>query len=171
MRCPYCGALEDRVVDSRMIRDGRAIRRRRECTACGKRFTTYEYIESSPILVVKRDGRREEFQREKLLHGIRAACHKRAVSAEEIENTVERIVGEILALGKSEISSLEIGEIVMRHLRRLDEVAYVRFASVYRKFKDVEEFEQILHELEVLKRRDALKDAQLPIFDGEGDGG
>ena len=167
MRCPFCASLEDKVIDSRVIRDGRAIRRRRECLSCGKRFTTYEYIESSPILVVKRDGKREEFQREKLEHGIREACHKRPVSAEQIEETVEKIVGEILALGKSEVQSVEIGEIVMKYLRSLDEVAYVRFASIYREFKDVAEFEDALKELEKFRQIEALKDAQLPIFDEE----
>ncbi len=167
MRCPYCGSQEDRVVDSRSVRDGTAIRRRRECANCGKRFTTYEYIEQSPILVVKRDGSREEFQREKLAHGIREACHKRPVSAESIDEIVEKIVSEILSMGKPEVLSVEIGEIVMKHLRSLDEVAYVRFASVYRKFKDVEEFESILAELERLRPLEAVKDAQLPIFSDE----
>lgn len=164
MKCPYCGSQEDRVVDSRSVRDGAAIRRRRECVECGKRYTTYEYIEQMPILVVKRDGSREEFQREKLEHGIREACHKRPVSAEDIENALERILGEILAIGKSEIRSVEIGETVMKYLRSLDEVAYVRFASIYRKFRDVEEFEETLAELEQLRQREALKEAQLPIF-------
>lgn len=167
MRCPYCGSQEDRVVDTRSVRDGEAIRRRRECANCGKRFTTYEYIERSPILVVKRDGKREEFQREKLAHGIREACHKRPISAQEIESTVERIVGEILAMSKPEVLSIEIGEIVMKHLRTLDEVAYVRFASIYREFKDVEEFEETLAELERLRSAEILREAQLPMFHDE----
>ncbi len=165
MKCPYCGSLEDKVVDSRSVREGAAIRRRRECLECGKRFTTYEYIEHSPVLVIKRDGKRDEFQRDKLLNGIIASCHKRPVSAEQIEEAVDRIEGEILTMGKTEISSIEIGEIVMKFLRTLDEVAYVRFASVYREFRDVDEFEEILDELETLRQREALKDAQLPIFD------
>ena len=167
MRCPFCASLEDKVIDSRTIHDGNAIRRRRECLSCGKRFTTYEYIEQSPILVVKRDGKREEFQREKLEHGIREACHKRSVSAQQIEDAAEKIVGEILAMGKPEVKSVEIGEIVMRYLRSLDEVAYVRFASIYREFKDVEEFEITLEELERLRKMEALKNAQLPMFDDE----
>ena len=167
MRCPFCGSLEDRVVDSRLIRDGTVIRRRRECLSCGRRFTTYEYIEHSPLLVVKRDGRREQYQREKLVKGIKEACHKRPVSAEQIEELVDKIEGEIFARGVPEISSLEIGEIVMNHLHTLDEVAYVRFASVYRKFRDIAEFEDILREVERLREAEALKDAQLPIFDDE----
>ena len=167
MRCPYCGSQEDRVVDTRSVRDGEAIRRRRECANCGKRFTTYEYIERSPILVVKRDGKREEFQREKLAHGIREACHKRPISAQKIESTVGRIVGEILAMSKPEVLSIEIGEIVMKHLRTLDEVAYVRFASIYREFKDVEEFEETLAELERLRSAEILREAQLPMFHDE----
>ncbi len=167
MRCPFCGSLEDKVVDSRLVRDGRAIRRRRECLACGRRFTTYEYIEQSPILVIKRDGRREQYQREKLVRGIKEACHKRPVSAEQIEELVDKIEGEIFARGVSEISSLDIGEIVMKYLHTLDEVAYVRFASVYRKFKDIAEFEDILREVERLREAEALKEAQLPMFDDE----
>ena len=165
MRCPFCGSLEDRVVDSRLVRDGRAIRRRRECLACGRRFTTYEYIEKFPILVVKRDGKREQYQREKLVRGIKEACHKRPISAEQIEELVDKIESEIFARGVSEISSLEIGEIVMNYLHTLDEVAYVRFASVYRKFKDIDEFEDILREVEKLREREALREAQLPIFE------
>ena len=165
MKCPYCSSLSDKVVDSRSVKDGEATRRRRECLECGRRFTTYEYIECSPILVIKRDSKREEFHREKLAHGIREACHKRPVPAIEIENTIEKIISEIFALETSEVSSVQIGEIVMNHLSNLDEVAYVRFASVYREFKDVEEFEHILIELERLRKLEALKDARLPIFE------
>ena len=163
MKCPFCGSLDDKVIDSRTIRDGKVIRRRRECLSCGKRFTTYEYIEQSPLLVIKRDGSREEFQREKLVRGIRIACRKRPVSAEKIEQLVDKIESEILAMGVSEISSLKIGELVMQNLRKLDEVAYVRFASVYREFKDIEEFQQLLEELEKIRKWEALKDAQLPL--------
>ncbi len=163
MKCPYCNAVEDKVVDSRSTKDGSAIRRRRECLSCKRRFTTYEYIETVPILVVKRDGKREEFARSKLERGIVASCHKRPVSADQIEQIVDRIEQEILSSEKSEIASVEIGDIVMRYLRNLDEVAYVRFASVYREFRDVGEFERILTELEKIKEREALKDAQLPL--------
>ena len=164
MRCPFCGSLEDKVVDSRLVKDGKVIRRRRECLDCGKRFTTYEYIEQSPILVIKRDGKREEFQRDKLVNGLREACHKRPVPAEDIEEIADKIESEILASGVKEISSIEIGKIVMKYLRTLDEVAYVRFASVYRKFKDVEEFEDILTELERLRQLEALKGSELPFL-------
>ncbi|MCD6594460.1 transcriptional repressor NrdR [bacterium] len=167
MRCPFCNSLEDKVVDSRLVKDGKVIRRRRECFDCGKRFTTYEYIEQSPILVIKRDGKREEFQRDKLLNGLREACHKRPVPAEDIENIVDKIESEILVNGKKEIFSVEIGKIVMKYLRTLDEVAYVRFASVYREFKDVEEFEDILGELDRLRQLEALKGSELPFFDDE----
>ncbi|RKZ34634.1 transcriptional regulator NrdR [bacterium] len=167
MKCPFCNSLEDKVVDSRLVRDGKAIRRRRECLECGQRYTTYEYIEQSPILVIKRDGRREEFQREKLLNGIRQACHKRPVPAEQVEEIVDKIEAEILARGENEISSVDIGIIVMKYLHTLDEVAYVRFASVYREFKDVEEFEDILKEVERLRNLEAVKNAQLPIFEDE----
>ncbi|RKZ21410.1 transcriptional regulator NrdR [bacterium] len=149
MKCPYCGYDEDRVVDTRVIKDGTAIRRRRECLRCKRRFTTYEYIEKTPLIVIKRDGRREPFEREKLLQGIRIACRKRPVSEDKIEEMVDEIEQALWELGKTEVSSREIGKEVMKRLRKLDEVAYVRFASVYREFKDVEEF---VKEIKKLKR-------------------
>ncbi len=167
MKCPYCGELDDHVVDYRLVRDGLAIRRRRECQSCKKRFTTYEYIERSPLLIIKRNGNRENYQREKLLKGIRDACHKRVISADSIDNLVDDIEAEIFSLGMSEVPSIKIGVIVMDYLRKLDEVAYVRFASVYREFKDVEEFKEILVELNNLKQLEALREAQLPIVKEE----
>lgn len=149
MHCPYCGYLEDKVVDSRACREGMAIRRRRECLGCGKRFTTYEYIEHVPLTVIKADGRREPFDRGKLLDKIQLACYKTTVSIEQIEQLVDRVESELGNLTEKEVSSKQIGELVMEHLKRLNEVAYVRFASVYRQFKDksdfVRELEQLTH--------------------------
>jgi transcriptional repressor NrdR len=147
MRCPKCGHLEDRVIDSRSTKEGRAIRRRRECIGCGHRFTTYEYVENASLVVVKRDGKREPFSREKVIAGISRACEKRAVSLSQIEEIVDRIESEIQRQAPGEVASKVIGELVMGELQRLDEVAYVRFASVYRHFKDVNEF---LHEIQGL---------------------
>ncbi len=147
MKCPYCGYRTDKVVDSREAEDGTVIRRRRECMGCGKRFTTYEHIENVPLFVVKRDGRRELFDRNKILNGIIKACEKRPVSVEEIESLVDRIEQEIRSETDGEVSSQEIGEKVMRYLSKLDDVAYVRFASVYRQFKDVKEFMEELQQL------------------------
>jgi len=140
MRCPYCGGDEDKVVDSRSVQEGRAIRRRRECIACAKRFTTYEYIEMEGLTVAKSDQRREPYDRQKLKRGIELATNKRPVSAKQIENVVIEIENELFNLGKLDVSAKVIGEMVMDRLRELDEVAYVRFASVYRNFKDKEEF-------------------------------
>jgi transcriptional repressor NrdR len=140
MRCPYCGHLEDRVVDSREAQEGQATRRRRECLGCSRRFTTYERIEDVLPQVVKKDGRREAFSREKIVEGIATACQKRPVSAEQIEALVSGVERQVQELGEREIRSTVIGEAVMQRLRSLDEVAYVRFASVYRAFRDVGEF-------------------------------
>ncbi len=147
MRCPNCGSLEDRVVDSRSSREGREIRRRRECMGCGKRFTTYEYVEDSSFTVIKSDGRREAFNRQKLLNGIRLACTKRPVSIARIEAMVDDIESEVVGLQEREVDAKQIGELVMDKLRKLDEVAYVRFASVYRAFKDKKEFVEELSKL------------------------
>lgn len=144
MRCPYCGHEEDKVVDSRSSKDGEAIRRRRECLKCGERFTTYEYIEKTPLNVVKRDGRREPFNRQKLIQGMITACRKRPISTEKIESIADEIELEISETASSEVSSLAIGQKVMEKLKALDEVSYVRFASVYRKFKDTSEFQTVL---------------------------
>jgi len=140
MKCPFCGYEQDKVVDSRSSKEGRAVRRRRECLKCGDRFTTYEYIENFPLTVVKNDQRREPYDRQKLLLGILSACKKRPISMKKIESIVDRIEDDIDKLSKSEIDSLEIGQLVMNELQKLDDVAYVRFASVYRKFKDPDDF-------------------------------
>ena len=140
MKCPFCGQEKDKVVDSRPSQDGRSVRRRRECESCGKRFTTYEYIEDVSLTVIKNDGRREPFDRQKLQRGIELACKKRPISAKKIVSIVEEIEEELQNLSKTEITSKEVGETVMKRLKDLDEVAYVRFASVYHKFKDINEF-------------------------------
>lgn len=140
MKCPFCGHEEDKVVDSRTSKEGRAVRRRRECIKCEKRFTTYEYVESVPLTIVKNDQRREPFDREKLLGGLQAACKKRPISMKKIESIVDGIEEDLSKLSKTEIPSTDIGKMVMTELAKLDEVAYVRFASVYRKFKDAGEF-------------------------------
>ncbi|SFB83759.1 transcriptional repressor NrdR [Alkalibacterium subtropicum] len=153
MHCPRCQHNGSRVIDSRPADDGRAIRRRRECENCSFRFTTFERIEQSAILVVKKNGNREEFSREKLLRGIRRACEKRPVTAEDQENVVNKVERKIRDLGLSEVPSTKIGEYVMEELVDLDDVAYIRFASVYRQFKDIEVFMQEMKELEK-KRKD-----------------
>ncbi len=149
MKCPSCGYEEDKVVDSRSIKDSTVTRRRRECMSCGHRYTTYEYIEPAQLMVIKRDGNREEFQREKILRGIVSACGKLPIPRESMETVTDNIVAELRAEFRNEIPSSEIGERVMMHLRELDEVAYVRFASVYRKFEDITEF---MDELRTLVR-------------------
>ena len=140
MRCPFCREDRDKVVDSRSSGEGSTIRRRRQCLACSRRFTTYERVETLPLRVVKKDGSREEFDRGKILGGITRACEKRPVSTDAIERVVSEIENEIYTHHDKEISSKEIGQLVMRKLRDLDKVAYIRFASVYREFKDVSEF-------------------------------
>ena len=140
MRCPFCSENRDRVVDSRESRDGDVIRRRRECLGCGRRFTSYEQIEGIPYMVVKHDGRREDFDREKLVRSVRAACHKRPIDAERISMLVDDVMDILEARHDSEIPSHAIGEGVMEQLRKIDHVAYVRFASVYKEFRDVSEF-------------------------------
>ncbi|HEV8434264.1 MAG TPA: transcriptional regulator NrdR [Thermoanaerobaculia bacterium] len=147
MRCPFCGNMEDRVVDSREGRDGDVIRRRRECTRCDRRFTSYEKIESLPLFVVKRDERRESFDRDKLMRGLQIACRKRPVSQDALERLADSVEGAINDAGEREISSQRIGSMVMSQLRDLDPVAYVRFASVYRNFEDVDAFVKELHQL------------------------
>ncbi len=148
MRCPYCGNDSDRVVDSRSRNEGRVIRRRRLCNICDKRFITVEEIEQKTVWVIKSDNRREPYDRKKLQHGIEIACIKRPVSTNQIESLVEKIESEIDANFIREIQSREIGEMVSRALRTVDEVAYVRFASVYRKFEDKDEFIRELKELD-----------------------
>ncbi len=140
MKCPHCGFNESKVIDSRPTDDNTAIRRRRECLSCSKRFTTYEKIETIPLIVVKKNGTREAFDRNKLMNGIIKSCEKRPVSIEQIEHVVNEIESNIQKIAKKEISSNLIGEEIMKYLNDLDEVAYVRFASVYRQFKDVNSF-------------------------------
>jgi transcriptional repressor NrdR len=140
MRCPSCGHLEDRVVDSREAQDGQATRRRRECLACGRRFTTYERVEESLPAVVKKDGRREPFDRRKIVEGLRRACQKRPVSEERIQALAGEVERRVQETGEREVPASLVGELVMERLKALDPVAYVRFASVYRAFRDVGEF-------------------------------
>jgi len=149
MLCPYCHANNTKVLESRMCELDRAIRRRRECTQCEKRFTTYERTELDDIYVIKKDKRREIFSRDKLLKGLIKACEKRPISKDKIEKAVDAIEGEIRAKGKTEIKSNYIGRKVMQHLRQLDEIAYVRFASVYKKFRDINQFTE---EIKTLKK-------------------
>lgn len=147
MRCPYCDESNDRVVDSRESKDGLTIRRRRECLNCGRRFTSYEQIEDIPYMVVKNDGTREEFDRKKLLAGLRKACEKRPVPARRLDEIVDDVESALHEREEREMSTREIGERLMEALRELDQVAYVRFASVYRKFDDVDAFVDELQEL------------------------
>jgi len=147
MRCPSCGHLEDKVIDSRSAKEGQAIRRRRECLACQRRFTTYETVEGAPLLVIKKDGRREPFSREKILNGLLRACEKRPIPAERIHAIVDALEAELMQKGQDEVQSSEIGERLMTELHHLDEVAYVRFASVYRHFKDLNQFLEELRSL------------------------
>jgi transcriptional repressor NrdR len=152
VRCPFCHDLENRVVDSRLGKEGDAIRRRRHCEHCGRRFTTYERVEESLPMVVKKDGRREPFERAKIVNGLKRACEKRPVSVDTIETLVDGIERQLQERGDREVSSREIGETVMRELHGLDAVAYVRFASVYRSFRDVHEFMRELEDL-IAERR------------------
>ncbi len=140
MRCPKCTSIEDKVIDSRISKEGSTIRRRRECLECGNRFTTTELLVREGMIVTKRDGRREDFSREKLTHAVRAACHKRPVDAEQISMLIEDVIDALEAQYETEIPSKAIGDAVMQRLRRIDQVAYVRFASVYKEFRDVGEF-------------------------------
>jgi transcriptional repressor NrdR len=151
MRCPKCGCQEDKVIDSRASREGATIRRRRECTVCGHRFTTYEELEHEGLMVLKRDGRREEFSREKLLAGLRKACQKRPVSPKALEDLVDHIVAAVTGKYESEVPGEAIGKMVMEGLRELDDVAYVRFASVYRRFQEATDFVHEVKKLEAAK--------------------
>lgn len=149
MKCPYCGFTQDKVVDSRESKEADSIRRRRECERCNKRFTTYERIDEIPYMVVKKDGRREKFDRQKVLSGILRACEKRPVSAAKLERVVDETEAYVVDSPERERTTSEVGELIMSRLKELDTVAYIRFASVYRDFKDVgefkEELEQLLH--------------------------
>jgi transcriptional repressor NrdR len=151
MRCPKCGCQDDKVIDSRASREGATIRRRRQCIACAFRFTTYEEIERAGLAVLKRDDRREEFSKEKLLSGIKKACQKRPVSPRVIEELVERIVNQVTDKFEREVPAEAIGKLVMDNLRQIDEVAYVRFASVYRRFQEATDF---VHEVKKLETKE-----------------
>lgn len=164
MRCPYCGHPESRVTDSREAEDG--IRRRRECLSCGQRFTTFERLLLSTLYVVKRDGRREPFDREKLLRGLRKACEKRPLPAGSVEATAADIEAALMALGVAEVPSHQIGELVMERLRRMDPIAYIRFASVYRRFQDLDELRDEVERLARPAERAPGAD-QLPLFNAE----
>jgi transcriptional repressor NrdR len=165
MRCPECDATENRVVDTRTSRGGRAVRRRRECLVCETRFTTYEYVEERPIQVLKRDGSAEEFSREKLLRSLKIACAKRPVSAAVMESIADRIEELLSQQASVEVPSERIGEMVMDALRPLDRVAYVRYASVYRNFQDIGEFQEFVDELNTRQQRElqARNQVELPL--------
>ena len=152
MRCPGCSGMENKVIDSRLNKEGTVIRRRRECLSCSERFTTYEKLERSLPLLIKKDGRREEFDRDKIIDGVKKACQKRPVSIKDIEELVDRVEQYLQELGEKEVSAVKIGEKVISEIYNLDDVAYVRFASVYRSFKDVNEF--MVELKEVLKSKE-----------------
>jgi len=147
MKCPFCGYKEDKVVDSRATAEESAVRRRRECLKCGKRFTTYEYVEEVSLMVIKKDSRREPFDRKKILAGIMKACEKRPISVEKMEEVATSIERAVQKKSDREVSSSRIGELIMEKLKILDDVAYVRFASVYRQFKDVSQFMEELKDI------------------------
>jgi len=147
MKCPFCNHNEDKVVDSRETSEAAAIRRRRECLNCGKRFTTYEYVEKTPLMVIKKDGRREPFNRQKILSGLVKACEKRSVSMERLERLVTEVEAELQKKFEQEVDSQTVGETVIIKLSQLDDVAYVRFASVYRQFKDINQFMRELRDI------------------------
>ena len=155
MKCPGCSGMENKVIDSRLNKEGDVIRRRRECLSCTDRFTTYEKLEHSLPLLIKKDGRREEFDREKVISGVRKACQKRPVSTKDIEDLVDRVEHHLQELGEKEIHAVKVVEKVIQEIYNLDDVAYVRFASVYRSFKDVNEF--MVELKEVLKSKDSTK--------------
>jgi transcriptional repressor NrdR len=147
MKCPFCGHLGDKVVDSRESKEGEVIRRRRECLECGRRFTSYERIDEIPYMVIKKDGTRERFERQKLISGLLKACEKRPVSVAAVEGVADRVEGILQERPEKEMSTEEVGEVVMDELKKLDKVAYVRFASVYRHFRDISEFMTELKDL------------------------
>jgi transcriptional repressor NrdR len=158
MKCPYCGSDDSRVVDSRDTTDG--VRRRRECIKCQARFTTYERLQPVSLYVIKKDGRHEEFNKEKLLSGIRKACEKRPLAAGAVENLADDIESELIQMGKAEIPSSVVGDMVMRHLKKLDYIAYIRFASVYRDFTDITDLKQ---EVDTLLSHPSPPDSQLTL--------
>jgi transcriptional repressor NrdR len=160
MRCPECDATDNRVVDTRASRGGRAVRRRRECTVCSARFTTYEYVEERPIQVLKRSGAVEDFERRKLLSSVRTACAKRPVSASAMEAAVDEIEDALSRYAGVEVPSVKLGEMVMERLQSLDRVAYVRYASVYRNFQDAGEFQEFVDEMTLRQEREELRRIQ-----------
>jgi len=147
MKCPYCRELENKVIDSRMTKEGNAVRRRRECIGCNHRFTTYERVEEVPLVLIKKDGRRETFDRNKVLAGMQRACEKRNISMNTLEESVDELARELQEMGEKEIPSSVVGSRIMTKLQELDDVAYVRFASVYREFKDINDFMSELKDL------------------------
>lgn len=157
MKCPFCGHLDDKVLESRSAQDGEAIRRRRECLGCGRRFTTYEQVEDLRVMVVKRDGRREPFDRSKVLRGMIVACEKRPVSTDVLQGLADDIERAVYDLGCREIDSAQIGEMVADALRNVDQVAFVRFASVYWQFENVEQFKELVDILSGRRRRRVVK--------------
>ena len=163
MRCPYCHATEDRVVDSRTSQEGRAVRRRRECLSCSKRFTTYEYVEERQLQVRKRDGNVQAFDRRKLEQALRLPCAKRPITAEDIEAMLNGVEDGLLRLGLDEVPAEKVGELVMEQLKSRDHVAYVRYASVYRNFRDLDEFYEELEDLSAHRSRQALKKNQVEL--------
>ena len=160
MKCPYCGEMDSKVIDSRPTEDGSKIRRRRECMGCHKRFTTYEIVETVPLMVVKKDKSRQTFDRQKLINGMLRACEKRPVSYQMLENAVDNIEQALLNSYEREVSSMHVGELAMDELKKIDEVAYVRFASVYRQFGDVDTFLNELKELLDLRAEEAAKTSE-----------
>lgn len=163
MRCPFCSGTDNRVVDSRVSREGRAVRRRRECIDCQRRFTTYEYVEERPLSVVKRDGTAERYDRQKVVQSIELPCVKRPISADEIEAMVEEIEDVLSRRNEDEVESRIIGELIMDRLKVRDHVAYVRFASVYRNFQDLEEFYEELRDLTARRARAAMSEGQAEL--------
>lgn len=147
MKCPFCGSLESKVVDKRETEEDIATRRRRECLSCNKRYTTYERLETLPLTIVKKDGTRERFDRAKIVNGMLKACEKRPVQREAIEKVTDEIEAELKSADATEIESKKIGQLVVKKLKRLDKIAYIRFASVYKEFQDIEEFDKELHKL------------------------
>ena len=154
MRCPVCGYEDTKVIETRLSEEGFVVRRRRECPKCGTRFTTYERYELGPSMVIKRDGRRERFSRDKILRGVMIACEKRPVPYDEVEKLVDRVILKLQGTGKKEVETTLIGELVLRELKELDEVAYVRFASVYREFDSIDHFLETISELREGKDRE-----------------
>lgn len=161
MNCPFCASTNSRVIDTRSAEGG--IRRRRECEDCGRRFTTYERVVPLRLMVIKQDGRREPFDRDKIVRGVQAACAKRPIATEAIEELVSGIESELYHRGSREVTSREIGEMVMQNLRRLDEVAYIRFATIYRKFADVEDLADEIDSLMERRQREAILKAQMRL--------